>query len=193
MDSDKRQDKKLLDLLKSLLPKDRYRQIEKAYQKAPALFDFSGAIERIRQAGGQPFADAAAEALCMRQLKEYMDSRKPKHPAIGVVLFDSLLMPLPQGVRPATVDTRRLKYQLPEGVLEMSLYPVTTEYYEMIGQLRKISPETVPQVTLHYGQKKIRTEANDVNLFHFPRIPAGACRLEIKSGKTTLARISLEI
>ena len=66
-------------------------------------------------------------------------------------------MPLPEGVRPAAVSTRRLKYRIGEDILEISLHPVSPASYELIGQLSGQEPGRILDIQFKSGKsvKKI--------------------------------------
>ncbi len=52
-----------------------------------------------------------AHALLGRMLRDVRKVKRSRSPH-GLLTFDSGLLPLPQGVRPATVETRRMRYRL---------------------------------------------------------------------------------
>lgn len=120
--------------------------------------------------------------------------KKDRQPHHGVIEFDSSYLPLPEGVRPAAVDIRRLIYRLDGCRVDLSLYPLSTEGWEMIGQVvqaeRELSDITV---TVRHGRSQSTCSANQFHLFRVPRLESGKNTLEVKSSHRTLGTIEIEV
>ena len=132
---------------------------------------------------------SAAHSLLGRQLKERKGGGRRK----GVTIFDSRLLPLPEGVRPATVDTRRIRYKVEDTVLEISVYPVSLNSFEVIGQLTGTEAYRSLVATMRLGRKKFTAPANEFGLFRFPRLPKGDYIMEIRAGDDPVGEFELDI
>lgn len=111
----------------------------------------------------------------------------------AVRIFDSRVLPLPQGVRPATVDTRRVKYIAGEGVIDISLYPVSPESFELIGQVSGLDIDADAAIEASGTDAVLSASANECGVFRFPRIPRGAYTLRLKQGKRVLATLTIDV
>jgi hypothetical protein len=178
-----------------LSPEERAR-VEKLIAGDPALQEMaailSDARDEIDFTGWRSMQKPSLE-LFTRLLK---DSKKSKRDAAGhhgVTIFDSGLLPLPEGVRSAAVDTRRLKYLIGETELEISLYPVSPDSYELIGLLSGQEDSETLDVDLRGGKLKLKARANQFKLFRFPRVPAGRYDLIIREGRRVVGKVSLEL
>jgi len=135
-----------------------------------------------------------AHKLLERQLKETRKSRGRGHSRKrGVTTFDSGLLPVPEGVRPATVDTRRLKYRIDRCSLELSLYPVSPGSYEIIGQVSGLEGDRELSISLTGNGKPLTISSNQFHLFRFPRVPVGEYEMHIKSDSGDVAIIDISI
>ncbi len=137
--------------------------------------------------------DSSVHALISRQLKELKKASPNSSWLKGITTFDSKLLPVPEGVRPATVDVRRVKVQFGESQLDVSLYPVSTTSYELIGQVLNWTDATPLQITLKGRGPTITADANQFQLFQFPRVPSDKYELKIKQGRRIIAVVDLEI
>ena len=120
--------------------------------------------------------------------------RKSQQPEYGIIEFDSSLLPLPEGVRPAAVDVRRLVYRLDDFRVDLSLYPLSSEGWELIGQL--VDEEgtiTELDVVVRRGRTTQRFRANRFGLFRVPHLQDGVTKLTFETGRGILGAIDLEI
>lgn len=111
----------------------------------------------------------------------------------AVVTFDSKYLPLPDGIRPAIADTRRIRYQIGDQALEVSLYPVSPGSFEMIGQLSGHTPGDILRFELRKGKTIIRVQGNTYQLFRFERLPAGKYIMIISKKRKVIAKVDLEL
>jgi len=120
--------------------------------------------------------------------------KRARQPHRGIIEFDSSFLPLPEGVRPAAVDVRRLIYRLDGCRVDISLYPLSTEGWELIGQVvgaeRDLDDITV---TIRHGKSQTMHQANRFYLFRAPRLEAGKNTLIVKARETTLGTIDIEV
>lgn len=127
------------------------------------------------------------------QLKQIKSRRKTGGGRRGITTYDSKLLPLPDGVRPAEVDTRRLKFQIDDAQLEISLYPISPNSYELIGLLSGQDENEKIVVVLKGKGAKLTESANQFGLFRFPRVPQGRYELKIKKGRSVFAGLQLDL
>lgn len=126
----------------------------------------------------------------------FRDFRKRKSaPSLkkAIKLFDSANMPLPEGVRPAAVDTRRLKYRFPEGVLELALYPISLESFEIVGMISEYHSSSPFRVSVQSVRRVEHYESDEVNLFRIPRISRGKHEIKVYSDDRLIGTATLEL
>lgn len=119
----------------------------------------------------------AAQRLVERLVRDLKQSRKTGHH--GLMTFDSGLLPLPAGIRPATLDSRRLKFAADEFRLDVSVYPASPGTFEVIGQAEGFPQDTILEVTLKRGRITLKDTSNPFQVFHFPRVPNGTHLLTV--------------
>jgi hypothetical protein len=130
--------------------------------------------------------------LAGKQLREMKRTRS----GIGhnaVTIYDSRLLPLPEGVRPATVDTRRLRFRSVDHELSLSAYPVSTGSYELIGQLTAGGCTEPLIAEVRVGKKRITAQANRFRVFRFPRVEVGTCKLTVKSAQRAIVVVHIDL
>jgi hypothetical protein len=136
---------------------------------------------------------AAVERLADRLVRDFQTGKRHKGEPYGVTVFDSKLLPLPEGVRPAVVDTRKLKYRIGDCTLDIALYPVSPDSYELIGQIVGCAEEDRFQVILKAKKDKYSTDTDQFHLFRFERVFSGKYRLSVRRGRETIAIVELEL
>jgi len=120
--------------------------------------------------------------------------KRAKQPHRGIIEFDSSFLPLPEGVRPAAVDVRRLIYRLDGCRVDISLYPLSTEGWELIGQVVEAERDLGDiSVTVHHGRSQAAYTANQFYLFRVPRLEAGKNTLVVKTSHKTLGTIEIDV
>ncbi|MCK5126999.1 MAG: hypothetical protein KAR42_12150 [candidate division Zixibacteria bacterium] len=138
-------------------------------------------------------AGKSVHALLSKQLDEIKAAEKNTQWMRGITTFDSKLLPIPEGVRPATVDTRRIKIQLGNSQLDISLYPVSTGSYELIGQLIDWNSVDIHTIVLKGSNQSLSADTNQFQLFQFPRVSAGHYSMKVKLGRKIIAVIDLDL
>ncbi|MBN2226960.1 MAG: hypothetical protein JW763_06315 [candidate division Zixibacteria bacterium] len=139
----------------------------------------------------QQTQDTAAKLS--KRLFDDFQKRKKAGPMRGITVFDSQMLPLPEGVRPATVSTRRLKYAFADMNLDISLYPVTTDSYELIGRIAGLESYDDVTVMLRSGKSSFTAPLDRHGLFRLERIPTQTYTLTVKSGKRNRGMIDIEL
>ncbi len=189
----------IIDLLTAyvcgtLSPKER-RQVEARLKTDRETAELYELVRRLQQTGKktdwQLTQDTAVKLS--RRLFDDFQKRKKSGTARGITVFDSRILPLPEGVRPATVSTRRLKYAFADMNLDISLYPVTTDSYELIGRIAGLESYDDVTIMLRSGKTTLSAPLDRHGLFRFERIPTRTYTLTVKSGKRNRGMIDIEL
>ena len=186
----------LIKYIKGELSEDQCREFEKILKADPELKDTAGFLANLTEEDRRIEWDTLktpALSTFDRLLKDFKISRKKNEKNRGVMVFDSKLMPPPEGVRPATVDTRRIKYRVGEDLLEISLYPVSPESYELIGQLSGQEAKAVLEIEFKNPKTSKIIKSNEFQLFRVDRLATGQYKMKIKKGKQIIAQIDIEL
>ncbi len=186
----------LLAYLRGELRKSEARLLEKEIERDPELKE---TFALLKELGGESAnidwseIDDTVRAISTRLVDDFFRKRPDGSPVPGVLVYDSKVLPLPAGVRPASVDVRRLKFKIDEMELMVSLYPVGPRAYEVMGQLSGYTGDETIEVSLTRGKKTYRAKPDSFQLFHFARVPSGNCRLVVSTPGGTLADVDIDI
>ncbi|MEW5925437.1 MAG: hypothetical protein AB1746_15760, partial [Candidatus Zixiibacteriota bacterium] len=101
--------------------------------------------------------------------------------------------PLPEGVRPAAVDCRRLKFKIGDYDLEISMYPISTDSREIIGQVHQARFDKPLEVRLKSGRTSFSVTADRFNLFRFERVPVAEYKMTLISDGQTIGIVDLAL
>ena len=184
------------DYVKGRLSVEENASIKAQIEKDPVLQSMVAIIEDVRDEAVEidwHKMQGPSHALFDRLLKDVKGQRREPGKKRGVTIFDSGLLPRQEGIRPAEVDTRRLKYLIDDAQLEISIYPISPGSFELIGQITSRDEIKTLSVELRGGKTKLSAEANQYNLFRFPRIPAGTYSLNLLEGRSIIGKIDLEL
>ncbi len=185
----------LVKLIKGELTAADRQRVEAQIASDRSLADLYVIVRELHGTCDSLQATSAAAARKLAQ-KLYADfSRRRDNPGArtGVTVFDSRLMPLPEGVRPATVDTRRLKYRFEGMDIELSLYPLSPDSYELIGQIMQLPAAKSLRVKLQAGRQSFEVVPDQFYLFRFPRIPRLEYVLKVFEDDELLGTVDLEL
>jgi len=186
----------IVDYIRGELTPEENARVERLIDEDPVLrrlVSWSADIRNENAVIDWNRIGSSAHALIDVQLKQLKISAKRAGKRRGITIFDSKLLPLPEGVRPATVDTRRVRYLTKDGRLDLSFYPVSLNSLEMIGQYSGNGGVSGMAVELRRGRIRLMSTANEFGLFRFPRIPKGIYSLRIRTAGAVIAEIDLEI
>lgn len=156
-------------------------------------------LERIRVLSSALMSDdypglkESTRLLQKRVLEQVRDRLSTANRKKGVATYDSMLLPLPTGVRPATVSTRQLRFTNDEAELVMSLYPVTSASYQLIGQVSAPGRSSRLMIGLQSGRSRFRVQSNDFQVFRIDRVPAGEFKLSVYDGEELIMSVELEL
>ncbi len=157
------------------------------------MFEVLKGLERQADEADNGGLGQAARKLASNLIKEFLGNAKTDGPPRGVPVFDSRLLPIPDGVRPATVDTCRLSYRIDDLEVDLSLYPVSPERFEMIGQIVGWSENQPASVQLRTGRKRQSATCDSYGVFRFATVAVGKHGLAVRHKKKTLAVIQLDL
>jgi hypothetical protein len=187
---------RLLDYLRGRLEEREAKKVERELERDPEMKE---SLILLKELGAESRSvdwneiDATVRAISSRMVDDYFKKGPGGKQAPGVLIYDSKLLPLPAGVRPASVDVRRLKFRIEEMELMVSLYPVAPKAYELMGQLSGYNRRESIEISLVKGTKKYRTEPDSFQLFHFSRVPSGDYRMLITAGDDTIADLNIDV
>jgi len=186
----------MLDYLRGDLTAEQRRRAEGIIGGDPESAGLFATVESLftegQKSDWRPLRDSTLK-LAGRLFDDYQKSRKRTKIKRGITIFDSMMLPLPAGVRPATVDTRRLKYKVGEMDLELSLYPVTTDSYELIGRVYELESDGGLSVRLKSRRHEFKEEADRFNLFRFVRVPISNYALDLILHTKKIGTVALEL
>lgn len=186
----------LIKLLHGKLSRGRKAQLEAEIQADPKLAEILAGLRGLLKVGGdlrEADLSRAARSLSARLFEDFMRGRRDPESLAGVRVFDSRHIPLPEGVRPATVDTRRLRWRLPTGELEIAVYPITDSSFELIGQLAGVVADQPVTAEIRTATGVLRAETDRFGLFRFERVPRESRELTIRSGSGSIGSITLDL
>ena len=175
----KKFEQQILDYLQGRLTPEQQDKIKQRIESDPEAVAL---LQIIRAMKDEAAADKDLLTAVQRLIDHFVSDLKKQRsdsPNHGLLTFDSGLMPLPAGIRPATLDSRRLRYAAGELELELSMYPASPETYEIIGQVTGYDKGTELDVALKSGRQSFRERSNPFQVFHFMRIPEGSYSLSV--------------
>lgn len=195
MENNKDKIRQLLAYHRGTLAADERRVVDIALQSDPELRELLALVADLDKAvgsGEDALADPARN-LSTLIIRDFLTRKADPDTRRGVVVFDSSVVPLPDGVRPAAVDTRELRFKLDEAELSLALYPLTMNSYEMVGQITGRPSEEALTVVVKQGRKTQSVPADRHHLFRFARISGGDCRLSLVREGDEIAFITIDI
>lgn len=134
----------------------------------------------------------ALNQLARRMFRDYRTSKDDPDSCVGVTVYDSKVLPLPEGVRPAAVDVRKLKYKMGAWEVELAFYPITVDSFELMGHITGLERGRSLDVIAQLGRRRFSTKVDEQYLFRFPRMPAADYTLLILEDGKLFGRIDLQ-
>ncbi len=169
----------ILDYLQGRLDPKREKEVQTRIENDP---EAAALFQLVRAMKNQAVPDRDLQTAVKRLIDRFVGDLKKQQtdsPNHGLLTFDSGLMPLPAGIRPATIDSRRLRYAAGDIELELSMYPASPETYEIIGQVSGYEKGTALDVAMRSSRRSFREKSNPFQVFHFVRVPAGIYTLTV--------------
>ena len=154
------------------------------------MYDLLKRISTISGHGSKPIV-SATQKLSQKLFQDFQKNQASHKVPYGIQLFDSSLLPLPEGIRPASVDTRQLKYQIGLAFVELTMYPITVDSVELIGQINCLESFEGLSMTIETNGKSKNVPVDKFGLFRFERVATGNSSLYLKKGNTNEGLIEL--
>ena len=186
----------LLNYLENKLDKKARAEIEQKLAADAGLRQICSVLRQLledSEAVGGGESGEAVRKISDSIFDDFQKSKNNRGILRGVKLFDSQVLPLPEGVRPAVVETRRVKYRMEEYGLELSFYPVTSDAYEIIGQMTGPVADEPVRVVLKGKGCEFTADSDRFLVFRFPRVPVMKCRLYLLVKGRKLAAVDIEL
>jgi hypothetical protein len=186
----------LIGYLKGDLPKGMRRKAGAIVRRDKELKELYPIVEELCRSGRSTNwneARTAAVKLSSQLFRDYLKGERMKKPGYGITVFDSGILPLPEGVRKADVGTRRVKYRLGDNFLEVSFYPVSTGSYEIIGQSSDMEGGALSQVILKSNRATFTADTDQFNIFRFPRVPLDKYSLYLIADRRRIGSVTIEL
>ncbi len=186
---------RLIALLSGSLTGIEEKALVAEMQQVPELaemYDMLKDMSAISGHGSKPII-SATQKLSQKLYQDFLKNQASDKLQYGIQLFDSSLLPLPEGIRPASVDTRQLKYRIGELVIELKMYPITVDSVELIGQIEGLDSYEEFSVTVETKKKNQNTSVDKFGLFRFERIAIGKNSLYIMKNDSKEGLIELTL
>lgn len=185
----------LVGYLNGKLDKAETDRVESLLQSEPEFKKLHDMMVDLHVKGTDPDVSVtvdSARRLSNRMIRDHLKNRASDF-VQGVTIYDSSVLPLPEGVRPATVDTRQIRYRLGTHDVELSLYPVTPSSYELIGHVSIENQGKEFEISLKAGKKTFKTTSDKHDVFRFARIDIDRYVMVIRSHGEEIGRIDLDL
>ena len=130
--------------------------------------------------------------ISINMFREYHKPGREDNIERGLPIFDSRVMPIPEGVRPSVTNSRRLKYKFRGMELEVSLYAISLYSYELIGQFSGVEGKNY-QIELVGKKFRQTTQTDELCMFTFARIPSNEYQINISENQEVLAVVDLKV
>lgn len=184
----------LVKFIDGTLDAENQSEVRRLMERKPEIRRLHTLLARLADASREDRdLTKAARALVERFVRDMKMAQNEGEPARGILSFDSGLLPLPAGVRPATVDSRRLRYIFGDRRLEISVYPASPGTYEVIGQASGFASGEILTAELEGARDKMHEQSNRFQVFHFERVPAGIYTLRVTSPGGSDCLFTIEI
>jgi len=178
------------------LPESDREKVKKLIVSDPkiaGLYNTLKTLEDEKDASGWPQIRDSALNLSTRLFDDFRKKNLKNEVDYGVTVFDSKVLPLPDGGRPAIIDARRLKYIIGRIRLELSLYPVSAASYEIVGQMSGLTDCPAVRVVLKSNKATLTAIADQFHLFRFSRVPVRKYSLLIMNENKRIGLVKLDI
>jgi len=187
----------LVRFIRQEASKSDQQQVRALAEEDPDIAELLKILKDMHQftAATNPALQQAAAQLARQLFVDFhrAPEEDPDRVPAGVTVFDSSLLPLPPGVRPAQIDTRQLRYRIGALDLVVMLYPIGPDSFELIGQLSGYDQPDLIEVKLMRGSKQQSVESDRHGLFRFERVPVGNYHLLLVADKTPIGSIDLSL
>ncbi len=196
MDTSGMNKKQLLEFLQKRLEKEDAKELADSMMKDSRLQVILKGLKSVSEEDTSinwKELKSPAQSIFKQLFRDINKSRKRGNAKLAVRIFDSKSLPLPEGVRPATIDTRRIKYVVDDTVVELSLYPVSPNSYEIIGQISEEAEAQNLVITVSSGEFEESVEVNECGVFRFARLRPGIYSAVITKAKSVLVKLEIDV
>lgn len=173
-----------LDYLEHHLSARRAAQVE-AHLASPCpacrerLRRLAALLERMRADRPEPVPDEARQRAIESFAPRPAYAGRPRLvEAFARLVFDSWAAPLPAAVRRAVGETRRLRYALAEGSLEIEVEPEADGALTIRGRLESAEP-ALHRIEARVLGERLQARPDAAGAFEFERVPAGDLDLAV--------------
>ncbi len=185
---------KLFRYVRGELSETERKQVEKRLASDTELTELLALITDLHQQRQTTSWDELykpAHKLLQRLLQDTRKNTSEDEPVHGITIFDSNLLPQPEEIRPAIMNSRRLKYSVGDWQLTVTIYPSSPDSCELIGQLEGYQESAPLIVKLISKRMKSVIRANEFHIFRFDRAPLVPFTLQFESGGQVLAIVDI--
>ncbi|MBN2225964.1 MAG: hypothetical protein JW763_01225 [candidate division Zixibacteria bacterium] len=175
---------------------DESRRLEALLKTDPALRRLRDFLRESTTSEKRPALyelRSAARELSARMFRDWRRMGSQTDPPRGLAVYDSKNLPIPEGVRPAVVDTRRLKYKTDDMELELSLYPVALNAYELVGQVAGPEITRPCRIELKSEARTMAAATDEFCLFYVPRLPVASYTLTVLADNRAVAVVDIDL
>lgn len=188
--------KLIMDYLCGKLDKDQACEFEKQLEKDLKLKDQYLLVKHLKNEAHEinwSEVDDAARAISTDLIEDFFKSEAASEEKRAIKVYDSKVLPLPEGVRPAVMDYRHMKFRCEEMSLNVTLYPISADDYEIMGRLLGYPKGKELDVELRIGRSILRTRTDTFYLFRFQKVPARDCSLTLKSLGEPVVNVDIKV
>ena len=189
----RREEELIQDYADGRVDENREADVRQLLARDPEACEFFQTLRALRQQAAPDRDFRIAVGRLIGRFVDDLKNRREGGPNRGLLTFDSGFLPLPAGIRPATVDSRRLRYAADALELELSMYPASRETYEIIGQVTGFDQGEILEVELASRQRVLREQSNPFQVFHFVRVPEGAYTLTVVGPEEARFEFGVEV
>ncbi|MEW5925708.1 MAG: hypothetical protein AB1746_17125 [Candidatus Zixiibacteriota bacterium] len=192
--------KKNIDLisgyLNSELKKKDREKVEKLLNSSEEFRNMYEMIKTLSEQGNPGHLNDLVPSLkqmSLNMFRQYNNTDKRDRQLLGLPVYDSRTIPLPEGVRPSLTSARRMRYKFDSMEVEISLNPMTLYSFEIIGQIDDESHKKNYSVELTAGARKFTAETDELGMFTFSRVPILKYRLNILAERKIIGMIDIDL
>ena len=186
----------LIDYIRKKLPAKKQGQVSRLIKDNPELGDLHELLKVLVSEGRQAEAPGlieTAQKMSERLFEDYKKHLADNIPGRALTVYDSSVFPLPDGVRSALVDSRRMKFKSDDIVIEVSLYPLSIDLYELIGQITGLPEGGKGRVILKSDKSKYTVDTDQFHLFRFNYLPAREYTMIVEYEGNRVAHIDMTL
>ena len=153
-------------------------------------------IKTLHEQGTPDELTALADPLkemSLDMFRQYHGAKDKDKKLLGLPVYDSRAIPLPDGVRPSLTGARRLRYKFEDMEIELSLNPITLYSFEIIGQIDDGTRKRSYKLELVGDDQTLSAETDELQMFAFNKVPAMKYRLGIFYKRKKIGIIDIDL